>query len=194
MKAIYLRIKMKDPFKTAGQKQGTRESFLRMEDGNHPFIPATHFKGVLRHELERLGKEDFVSDNLGTLSPDTGREGREYRETRVKFMDLIPSGSWKIAVRPHVSIEQSTRKAGEGHLQFEEVVEKNAEFHGIILLKDSNEEIERTIHAGILSVADFGIGGSRSSGLGRFEIVQFNILEGNAVIEKIKETYLEVRE
>jgi len=194
MKSIYLRIKMKDPFKTAGQRQGTRETFLRTEDGNYPFIPATHFKGVLRHELERLGKEDFVVKNLGTMNPDSGREGEEYRETMVKFMDLIPADSWKTAVRPHVSIEQKTGKAGAGHLQFEEVVAKGAEFHGMILLKDSNEEVERIIHAGILSVADFGIGGSRSSGLGRFEILDFNVLEGDEAIEKIKETYLEVWE
>lgn len=187
LKIIYVKIRMKDPFKTAGDRQGSRESFLTMEDEKSPYIPATHFKGVLRHELEKLSMDEFVSKYLGS----GGAESKEkYRETLVKFMDLIPAETWNQSIRPKIAIEESSGKAKSGHLKFERVVDRGAEFHGVILLKEADENIEKVIHGGILSMADFGIGGSRSAGMGRFDLEDFVVLEGDDAVRKIKEIYL----
>lgn len=187
---------------TMGDVEGSYIDYLKYSDGS-PFIPATHIKGVLRCEAERLLRGDpsrkmpdcSITGDPKTRQCDDIKNGKfgcivckifgpprtagitntNYLEGNIRVTDFrsLQSTQTSSERRTHVVINRDTQTK-EKHLLFSRnIVSTGTRFRGFILLREnlSNPE-EELLTASIHAMADYGLGGNRSRGLGAVKLAR----------------------
>lgn len=143
---------------------------------NTAFVPATAIRGALREAAERLTGETnpLVETLFGTKAPPTGSDPEE---GVLGFSDLTGEGPEELyrrtAIRPGVSLSRRARSALPGFHFQRETFPPDAEalFSGIIhCSRDLSEQEENLLQQSARLVELTGIGGGRSSGLGKVKI------------------------
>ena len=182
-----LRIELINDFHTSGVKTGStidvlRERYIQDDRPKERYIiPATHIKGVMRSEAKRIwGKREEIFRLFGPEE----QEGKEfYEEPILKFTDARAKKA-QVAERARVRIDRNTGSHAERGLFSEKVICSGSVFVGFILSGHQlNEEEERILKGSLTSASHYGLGKSRSSGLGQVKIE----LQPSSVQEVIKE-------
>lgn len=188
-------LKLKTDFITSGDARGSLIDLLQ-DDKKRLFIPATHIKGVVRTEAERIYPEKPTCFITG--SPDGTKEepseitvcnnpinGKcpicrlfgapnqrrvSYFHPILRFIDFYCSDR-NTMIRTHVSINrESGAKRGEA-LFAKRLVSKGSEFTGYVLMSEKLSDDERNLLCGAFySAAHYGFGSDRSRGLGTVEV------------------------
>lgn len=191
MKAWKITLTLKDDFHTRGESRGAIIDVLRDAEKN-VFIPASHIKGVVRTEAERImpnKPECYITGKGNKEGPspcdykntkciicplfgfaDQEKLGGRYQGGKLKFLDFYTSTK-DLIERVHVRIDRETGAHDEEALYMEKIVPKNTKFIGIIMARtDLNEEEDKLLEGAIHSAAHYGFGGGRSRGLGTVEV------------------------
>lgn len=192
------------PFHTTGTVAGSFIQVLRTGrglTGGEVYIPATHLKGVMRCEAERIMRtiQDIPCYITGDPA-DSGRiqvcdevekgenlcpicsvfgvphsdGGGRYREGKIRVMDfyLTDGEDHRIERRSHVTINREFLAKEEHALYSEEVVPAQSVFSGQIIIRQAlTEEEERLLRGCINAMADYGIGRDRSRGFGQVSVL-----------------------
>ena len=182
MRCMKIELILLNDFITSGETQGSVIDVLR-GPGNSILIPASHFKGVLRSEAERLvpGIIKDVEKVFGLKEQEQGRDmGRKYCNPSIHFTDLYCSDLDiidNIQERAHVTIDTETDSSLPGALYLEKTVPKGSAFIGFIFIKEVrsesekfNENIVKLLKAAAMSAGQYGFGRERSRGLGGAKI------------------------
>ncbi|MGC8913101.1 MAG: RAMP superfamily CRISPR-associated protein [Thermoplasmata archaeon] len=177
-----LKITLLTDFNTAGGRKGSTIGVLK--DDKFVYIPATHIKGVVRSEIERFGKVEIANALFGR---ETAEEG-EYGEPKIKFLDAIsPSKNITDMERSHVTIAIEFQSAAEKELFTQKVVPAGTEFIGFIIVRgELTEEEKKVLRGGLVSAGHYGLGNSRSRGLGSVKIEM-----EKSTMEEIRKVYLQ---
>ncbi|MFQ6128656.1 MAG: RAMP superfamily CRISPR-associated protein [Thermoplasmata archaeon] len=185
-----LSITLKTGFHTTGTPRGAvvdvlREEYLdkNLERRRRIIIPATHIKGVVRSEAERIwGRTDTI---LKLFGPGEQEGAESYQEPLLRFTDAHAE-EVPILQRIHVRIDPSTGSHVERGLYSEKFVPSGTVFTGYILSRASLNDDERTILEGsLISASHYGFGGSRSRGLGEVE-VEFEPCDLQAFLDEVR--------
>lgn len=188
-------LTLKTDFITSGDTRGSLMDVLE-DDKNRLFIPATHIKGVVRTEAERIYPEKPVCFITG--DPYGEKEKRfeikvcknpingdcpicrlfglpnqrdiRYFQPILKFLDFYCSNR-NTMMRTHVSIDRETGAKRKEALFDKRVVSKGSTFTGYLLMRENLSENERNLICGAFhSAAHYGFGGDRSRGLGAVDV------------------------
>jgi len=205
-----IEVKLLSDLHTSGERRGSVVDIMR-RDGK-PYLPASHVKGVVRTEAERIWfgckgerpcyitdmKEKRIwccddSNNYGCpvcgmfgVPEQEKKEGDEYTEAKIRFTDFYLTG--KESERPHVRIDRKTGSKRRRALYSERTVSRGGSFRGFIIIRDLNDEEEGLLEGALHSASDYGFGGGRSRGLGLAEIVIDKNVSFDAVKNALKET------
>jgi CRISPR/Cas system CSM-associated protein Csm3 (group 7 of RAMP superfamily) len=197
-------------FHTTGELKGSLVDFLK-DSENNPYIPATHIKGVMRTEAERIlrsienipcyitGKPKIIlceEVKKGEYKCDVCRifgapnNRSEYKEGKIRVTDFRTEIEIIGVSRMHVSIERDRQiKSKEALFNILSVPSKT-EFSGHIFIRqDLTESESKLLMASIHSMCHYGLGKERSRGLGGLD----NSLEGMKITEITQEEYLGVK-
>ncbi len=155
-----------------------------------PYIPATHVKGVMRTEAERILRTTeniscYITGNPKVVLCDevknggfgcdvcrifgvpNTRGGGDYREGKIRITDFKTEKNVEAVSRMHVSIERDTQTKSEHALFNMLSVPSKTEFSGYIIIREAlTTSEEKLLAASIHSMAHYGIGKDRSRGLG----------------------------
>jgi len=203
---------MKDDFHTTGLAKGSTIDVLKDNKGNF-YIPATHIKGVIRTEAERLSSdvdsECYITDiykegkkngKLRTCSDPQNNlkcpicrmfgspnlEGKEFLVPKLRFLDFHSEGN-EVSTRTHVSIDRDKGSKTNKALYAEKTVSKGTEFTGYIMIrKELNDKEEKLLKGAIYSASHYGFGSNRSRGLGGVEIVKYEEISKEDFIKNLK--------
>lgn len=211
MKILKVSLKFKNDFHTTGETKGSLIDFLK-DQKDIPYIPATHIKGIMRTEAERILRSVenipcFITGNPGIILcdeikkggyrcdvcrmfgvPDT-EGGGDYREGKIRVTDFRTNNTVKANSRMHVSIKRDTQTKSEHALFSMLSVPEKTEFTGYILIRnDLTENETKLLHASLHSMAHYGIGKDRSRGHGGIENV-----DGLKISEISRDEYLGVK-
>lgn len=131
MKIFKVTLTFDTGFFTAGSSHGASTGTL-LNDQGVPYIPATHIKGIMRTEAERIlrgaghdlpcaitgdpavrlcpevtdGK--FGCDVCRLFGAPNAGGGGKYREGKLRFTDLAPTASVTLEGRIHIALDRST--------------------------------------------------------------------------------------
>lgn len=212
MKILKISLTFKNDFHTTGESKGSLVDFLKDSDDN-PYIPASHIKGVMRTEAERLLRSTqnipcFITGNPkiilcsevknGGFKCDVCRifgvpnveGGVDYREGKIRVTDFKTYNNVQAISRMHVSIERETQTKSEHALFNMLSVPSKTEFSGYILIREAlTTSEEKLLHASIHSMAHYGLGKDRSRGLGGI----MDTPEGLKISEISQDEYLGVK-
>jgi len=206
MKILKLSMVFKNEFHTTGETKGSIIDFLK-DSNDIPYIPATHIKGIMRTEAERILRSvenipcyitgdprsnkmnvtlcdevkngGFRCDVCRIFGVPNKQGGRDYREGKVRITDFRTEKDVLAVSRTHVSINRGTQTKS-GHALFNMLsVPAKTRFTGYIIVRDVlTDTEEKLLHASIHSMAHYGIGKDRSRGLGGIDTVDgFSISE-----------------
>ncbi len=215
MKIVKISILFKNDFHTTGEAKGSLVDFLKDSEEN-PYIPATHIKGIMRTEAERILRsvEDipcyitgdpeaarvtlcdevknggFRCDVCRIFGVPNTEGGGDYREGKIRVTEFKTDKNDVPAIaRMHVSIKRETQTKSEHALFNMHSVPSKTEFTGYILIREALTDSEnKLLHASIHSMAHYGIGKDRSRGLGGIDST-----EGLKISEISHDEYLKVR-
>jgi CRISPR/Cas system CSM-associated protein Csm3 (group 7 of RAMP superfamily) len=206
MKILKLSMVFKNEFHTTGETKGSLIDFLK-DSNNIPYIPATHIKGIMRTEAERILRsienipcyitgdphsnlmnvtlcdevknEGFRCDVCRIFGVPNTEGGGDYREGKVRITDFRTDKDVGAVSRMHVSIDRGTQTKTEHALFNMLSVPSKTRFTGYILVRDALIYPEdKLLHASIHSMAHYGIGKDRSRGLGGIDTIDgFDISE-----------------
>jgi CRISPR/Cas system CSM-associated protein Csm3 (group 7 of RAMP superfamily) len=199
MRILHVELTTTSELHIGGNKQGSVLDFLKLRTGE-PYIPATHVKGIMRSEAERIlrvtqnipcsitgmaeGRDHGIHlcrelEEEGKYfccicklfgSPNR-RGGESCREGKIRVMNfyLKHTGTSGSGQRTHVSIDRDTGCKRTGALYTTLTVPKGAVFSGDIIIRETlgKPEEENLLFGCIHAMADYGIGGERSRGLGQ---------------------------
>ncbi len=189
MKILRISLKFKNDFHTTGESKGSLIDFLK-DSWDAPYIPATHIKGVMRTEAERLLRSienipcfitgnpevilcdevkngDFGCDVCRIFGVPNTEGGLVYREGKIRITDFKTCKNIEAVSRAHVSIERGTQTKIEHALFNMHSVPAETEFTGYILIREAlTASEEKLLHASIHSMVHYGLGKNRSRGLG----------------------------
>jgi len=160
-----------------GKNESSDAELLRDKD-QKPYVPATSFAGVLRHNIkpDSVKKEDL--DNFW------GNENN-LRQSSVIFGDLLPCDeNVKTKIRDGVKINNS-KGIAEDKAKFDyELLEKGTEFslYIEITLTDNSKDniLKKQLLATIIEVLKeekIRIGAKTNSGLGKIKLSDYNVYE-----------------
>lgn len=132
------------------------------EDNKRPFKTCEELKnGGYGCDVCRVfGMPHFIND-------------KNYREGKIRVTDFTAGDKVVSASRMHVSIDRGNLSKTESHLFRTCVVPVGCQFIGYIITKDLNENEKRLLKGSMHSMAHYGLGGERSSGLGNFDIESY---------------------
>lgn len=211
MKILKLSMLFKNDFHTTGEAKGSLVDFLKDSEEN-PYIPATHIKGIMRTEAERILRSvenipcyitgdpkvilcdevkngGFGCDVCRIFGVPNTKGGGDYREGKVRVTDFKTDKDVQAVSRMHVSIKRETQTKSEHALFNMHSVPSGTEFTGYLLIRDAlTDSEEKLLHASIHSMAHYGIGKDRSRGLGGIDSV-----DGLKIAEISHDEYLKVR-
>ncbi len=189
MKILKLSLTFKNDFHTTGESKGSLVDFLK-DSKDSPYIPATHVKGVMRTEAERILRTTeniscYITGNPKVVLCDevknggfgcdvcrifgvpNTRGGGDYREGKIRITDFKTEKNVEAVSRMHVSIERDTQTKSEHALFNMLSVPSKTEFSGYIIIREAlTTSEEKLLAASIHSMAHYGIGKDRSRGLG----------------------------
>ena len=181
-------LKTTTDFLTMGDSRGSHVNVLRdiAQDGTSCYIiPATHLKGMIRHEASRIthASGDIALVNaIDRLFGPGAQEGREvYTPPALKITDArspeMSGGGHGTVSRTHVSISNFTGARRMGGLFTESVIPAGTVFTAFVLVrKKLSREEKRVLGAGLLSASHYGLGSNRSRGLGGIVLdIEFNV-------------------
>ncbi|MDI6738057.1 MAG: RAMP superfamily CRISPR-associated protein [Nanoarchaeota archaeon] len=201
-KIFKVQIEAKTDFHTSKALKGSiiEAMVFGQKDGKYKaVIPGTSIKGLIRWEFERLwfGAHNVESckitkkykhgeireickktrDKLNGNCPicDIFGEpniegGVEYKHTNLRVLDFEAEIE-NLSLRSRNAINRDT---GETNVFSVQVVPAGTKFEGKIILTNCKDEWVSYIKNSLKSALNFGIGGSRSSGLGEFELLKFD--------------------
>ena len=202
-----LRINLKDDFHTTGLEKGSTIDVLKDNEGNF-YIPATHIKGVVRTEAERLldvechitsideGDKIITCPNpenaecpICRMFGSPNLEGKEFLVPKLRFIDFRSNGN-EVSTRTHVSIDRDKCSKTNKALYAEKTVPKGTEFTGYIMIRKIKEELSdkegKLLKGAIHSASHYGFGSNRSRGLGGVEIVKYEEISKEDFIKNLK--------
>ena len=206
-KIMELRIKLKEDFHTTGLEKGSIIDVLKDIEGNF-YIPATHIKGVVRTEAERLLEVGCritdIDENdkiITCTNPEKAEcpicrmfgspnlEGKEFLVPKLRFLDFHSEEN-EVSTRTHVSIKRGTGSKTDEALYAEKTVPKDTEFTGYIMIRKIKEELkdkeEKLLKGAVYSASHYGFGSNRSRGLGGVEIVKYEEISREDFIKNLK--------
>jgi CRISPR/Cas system CSM-associated protein Csm3 (group 7 of RAMP superfamily) len=204
-----IEIKLLSDLHTSGERRGSVVDIMR-RDGR-PYLPASHVKGVVRTEAERIWfgckgeRPCYITDvkdrriwdcddpnNYGCpvcgmfgVPEQERRKGDKYTEAKIRFTDFYLTGNE--SERPHVRIDRKTGSKGRRALFSERTVSRGGSFRGFIIIRDLNDKEEGLLEGAFHSASDYGFGGGRSRGLGLVEIVIDKTASFDTVRDALKE-------
>ena len=182
-----------------GKKLGSMLDYLKLRKGD-PYIPATHIKGIMRSEAERilratrnipcsitgmasgsdhrihlcreLEEEGNYLCCICKLFGSPNRKGGEScREGKIRVMNFYLKDSTRTnsGLRTHVSIDRDTGCKLNRALYSMRTVPKGSVFSGYIIIREELDQSDEKplLLASIHAMANYGIGGGRSRGLGQ---------------------------
>lgn len=187
-------------FHTMGDVEGSYIDYLKDPVDHQPYIPATHVKGVMRCEAERLMRgthqmpdcsitgdpkirlcDDIKKGKFGCIvckifgPPRTeGITNKNYIEGSIRVTDfrVLEPKSVLSEQRAHVVINRETQTKEMRHLFSKNLVSHGTKFRGFIILRENlNDPEKQLLIASIHAMADYGLGGNRSRGLGGIRLV-----------------------
>lgn len=206
MKILKLSMVFNNEFHTTGEKKGPVVDFLKDKNGM-PYIPATHVKGIMRTEAERIIRSvenipcyitgdprtssmnvtlcdevkrgDFKCDVCRIFGVPNTHGGGDYKEGKVRITDFKTNKDVGKVSRMHVSIDRGKQTKSEHALFNMLSVPSKTQFTGYLIIRDTlNPSEVKLFNASIHSMAHYGIGKDRSRGLGGIDTVDgFNISE-----------------
>ncbi|MBE0524585.1 MAG: hypothetical protein IBX40_09680 [Methanosarcinales archaeon] len=217
MKILKLSMVFKNEFHTTGETKGSLIDFLK-DSKESPYIPATHIKGIMRTEAERIlrsvekipcyitGDPRSKSMNVtlcdevknGGFGCDVCRifgvpntdGGGDFREGKVRITDFRTDKKVGAVSRTHVSIDRGTQTKTEHALFNMLSVPSKTQFTGYILVRDELTDPEnKLLYASMHSMAHYGIGKDRSRGLGGIDTV-----DGFSILEISQDEFLKVKQ
>ncbi len=188
-------------FHTMGDVEGSYIDYLKDPVGHYPYIPATHVKGVMRCEAERLLRgaqqmpdcsitgdpkirlcDDIRKGRFGCAvcrifgPPRTdGITNKNYLEGSIRVTDFraVKPKSVLSEQRTHVVINRDTQTKEKRHLFSKNIVSSGTKFRGFIILREDLDETDQNLLiASIQAMADYGLGGNRSRGLGAVRLAE----------------------
>jgi len=218
MKILKLSMVFKNDFHTTGETKGSLIDFLKDSEG--PYIPATHIKGIMRTEAERILrsvenipcfitgnpqnsmkvtlcdeviKGGFRCDVCKIFGVPNTEGGRDYREGKTRITDFRPDKKDVGSVsKMHVSINRETQTKSKSALFNMISVPSKTRFTGYILIRETLTDPEdKLLHASIHSMAHYGIGKDRSRGLGGIESI--DTIDGFNLLEISRDEFLKVK-
>ena len=208
-----IEVKLLSDLHTSGERRGSVVDIMR-RDGK-PYLPASHVKGVVRTEAERIWfgckgeRPCYITDVkdkriwdcddpihgecpvcriFGVPEQEKKKQGHEkkkYTEAKIKFTDLYLKGSE--SERTHVRIERKTGSKSSRALFSEKTTSRGGSFRGFVIIRDLNDNEERLLEGALHSASDYGFGGGRSRGLGLAEIKIDKNVSFDAVKSALKE-------
>ncbi len=198
-----LRIKLKNDFHTTGLAKGSTVDILK-DNQENIYIPATHIKGVIRTEAERLygaGCQitcfNEKSKMITCKTPDSAEcpicrmfgspnlEGKEILVSKLRFLDFRSDGN-ETSERTHASIDRDTGSKTDKALFTEKTVPEGTEFAGYILIRKELKDMEEKLLKGAIhSAAHYGFGSGRSRGLGGIEIIKYKEISKKEFIKNL---------
>ena len=188
-------LKLKTDFITSGETRGSLIDLLQ-DDKKRLFIPATHIKGVVRTEAERIypekpvcfitggpdGTEEKPSEITVCNNPIKGKcpicrlfgtpnqKNVEYSQPILRFIDFYCSDR-NTMIRTYVSINREFGAKRDEALFAKRLVSNGSEFTGYVLIREKLSDDERNLLCGAFySAAHYGFGSDRSRGLGTVEV------------------------
>lgn len=216
MKILKLSMVFKNEFHTTGETKGSLIDFLK-DSKDSLYIPATHIKGIMRTEAERILRSVenipcFITGNPenamkvtlcdevknGGFRCDVCRifgvpntdGGVDYREGKVRITDFRTDKVVGAISRMHVSIDRGTQTKSKSALFNILSVPSKTSFTGHIIVRDTLTDAEnKLLHASIHSMAHYGIGKDRSRGLGGIDTV-----DGFSILEISQDEFLKVKQ
>jgi len=192
MNILKISFSLKNNFHTTGESKGSLVDFLR-NSKDEPYIPATHIKGIMRTEAERLLRSTekipcYITGNpriilcdevnAGGFKCDVCRVfgvpntegGGNYREGKIRITDFLTTDEVTAVSRMHVSIMRDTQTKKDSALFNMHSVPSETEFSGFVLIRETLTDSEdKLLKASIHSMSHYGIGKDRSRGLGGIE-------------------------
>lgn len=190
-------LTLKTDFITSGETRGSLIDVLQ-DDEHRLFIPATHIKGVVRTEAERIYPEKpacFITGHpYGTKEKPSeikvcknpikingdcpicrlfgvpNQREVSYFQPILKFLDFYCDDR-NTLMRTYVSIGRERGAKMEGALFSKRVVSSVSEFTGYLLMRENLSQDERNLLCGAFhSAAHYGFGSDRSRGLGAVDV------------------------
>ncbi|MBU4373712.1 MAG: hypothetical protein KKD69_09520 [Euryarchaeota archaeon] len=208
MKILKISLSLKNDFHTTGESKGSLVDFLR-NSKDEPYIPATHIKGIMRTEAERLLRSTenipcYITGNPNIMLCDEVKGGGfrcdvcrvfgvpntegggDYREGKIRITDFMTKNEVTAVSRMHVSIMRETQTKMDYALFNMQSVPSKTEFTGFVIIRETLTDSEdKLLKASIHSMAHYGIGKDRSRGLGGIKELKIS--------EISQDEYLEVR-
>lgn len=156
----------------SGDNEKTDNDVIKDKQGV-PFIPATSFAGILRHQLLRFSKnyDKYFGD-------------KEFEQSRFRFSDLLCVNLSEIKVRDGIRINKSRGIVEEGGKFDFEVVERETSFSFKIEFPyhpDEREEVIKLFRL-IKTLIDTGylrIGAKTNNGFGVLKITEYQCSDYN---------------
>ncbi|MHA1222306.1 MAG: RAMP superfamily CRISPR-associated protein [Candidatus Heimdallarchaeaceae archaeon] len=167
-----LKLKTIGFFNTQGVRRGNFVESLTDYRGTY-YIPASHMKGVIRCEAERISAALNLPPSLvESIFGKEDQENQSYTEGKLKFSNLYlinpPSES---SSKYGLLISRKTLSHTEKTLFEMEILPPNSVFEGKISIKGQlTQEEEKLLLGSILSASHYGLGSNRSRGLGACKI------------------------
>lgn len=209
MKIMKISFRFSNDFHTAGELKGPLMDFLK-DSNDMPYIPATHIKGIMRTEAERLLRSTqnipcFITGNPNVVLceevmngefrcdvcrifgvPNT-KGGGQYKEGKIRITDFMTKNKVYAVSRMHVSIMRDTQTKKESALFNMHSVPSKTEFLGFVLIREELKDSEhKLLIASIHSMSHYGIGKERSRGLGGIEDLKISEITQNDYLEVMK--------
>jgi len=208
MKILKITLLLKNDFHSTGESKGSLVDYLR-NSNDEPYIPATHIKGIMRTEAERLLRSTenipcYITGNPNIILCDEVKAGRfrcdvcrvfgvpntngggDYREGKIRITDFITKNKVIAVSRMHVSIIRKTQTKKDHALFNMHSVPSKTEFSGFVLIRERLEDSEdKLLKASIYSMSHYGIGKGRSRGLGGIKCINISEITLDKYLEEI---------
>ncbi|MBE0521931.1 MAG: hypothetical protein IBX39_06660 [Candidatus Methanoperedenaceae archaeon] len=208
MKILKVTLLFKNEFHTTGESKGAFIDLLKDHNGV-PYIPATHIKGIMRSEAERLlrKKEGIPCNITGVEVCDEVKNGKyrcdvcrifgtpnveggmDFRDGKIRITQFRTEDNIIPVSRMHVSIDRDKQVNSKQALFNISSVPQGTRFTGYLFIKSElNDSENRLLYASLHSMGHYGIGKDRSRGLGGIESI-----DGLKISEISEDEYMEGR-
>ncbi|MDP2844960.1 MAG: RAMP superfamily CRISPR-associated protein, partial [Candidatus Methanoperedens sp.] len=164
MNILKISFLSKNALHTTGESKGSLVDFLR-NSKDEPYIPATHIKGIMRTEAERLLRSienipcyitgnpkiilcdevkagGFRCDVCRVFGVPNTEGGGDYREGKIRITDFRKKNKVIAVSRMHVSIMRETQTKQESALFNMHSVPSETEFSGFVIIREALTDSE----------------------------------------------------
>ena len=158
-------------FNSQGAKRGNTISTIQNSEGRY-YIPGSHIKGVIRCEAERIVLSLSMDMKLVyNMFGKENEENQEFFEPKLKFTDVYCENNVDTINKTGILISRSLLSNTEKALFDHVLLPPGTRFTGKIYVKRPlSDEEQKLLLGSVLSASHYGIGSSRSRGLGGCKI------------------------